>query len=410
MLIDKSSTILNNLSPKAATYLQKLCVEIPNRRVGSQGNQTATDFFAEVVESFGFEVEKPAFACMDWNSTGVSLSADRLDFQAFASPYSLGCHVHAPFAVVSTVEELEAAQVSDQILVLHGELARQQLMPKNFPFYNPDEHKQIIHLLETRKPLAIIAMTSRDPEMVGSMYPFPLIEDGDFNIPSIYMTDVEGQRLLEQAGAYLTLESQTERIPAKGCNVIARKGNSDRRVVLFAHIDAKIGTPGALDNASGVVVLLLLAELLTDYSGHMGIEMVALNGEDYYCSPGEQQYLTAHSGAFDQIVLGVNIDGVGYHRGDIAYSLYECPAVIAGLIDEVLPAHRGLIKGKPWYQGDHGLFTMNHTPALAFTSERVMELMTQIVHTAEDTPEILEPSKLANLAVGLHDLLVRLDR
>ena len=37
-----------------------------------------------------------------------------------------------------------------------------------------------------------------------------------------------------------------------------------RADVLCAHIDSKLNTPGALDNAAGVVTLLLLAELLAD--------------------------------------------------------------------------------------------------------------------------------------------------
>ncbi|MBK9392004.1 MAG: M28 family peptidase [Bacteroidetes bacterium] len=32
-------------------------------------------------------------------------------------------------------------------------------------------------------------------------------------------------------------------------------------MVVTAHIDAKKGTPGAIDNATGVIVLLLLSEL-----------------------------------------------------------------------------------------------------------------------------------------------------
>lgn len=401
----------HNLAERGQTYLQKLCLEIDSRRVGSEGNQAATDFFAETVASFGFQTEKPIFDCIDWHCEDVQLSAGDVHFQAFASPYSLGCTVKAPLMAVSTVEALEAADLSQKLVLLHGDIAQHQLMPKNFPFYNPDEHKRIISLLETKKPLSIIAATSRDMEMVGSMYPFPLFEDGDFDIPSVYMKDEVGRQLADYIGAEIRLESHAQRIPAIGCNVIARKGtNLKRRVVLFAHIDAKRGTPGASDNASGVVVLLMLAELLAAYSGDLGIEMVAMNGEDYFSSPGERQYLALNAGRFDGVVLGINIDGAGYYKGHIAYSLYDCPTRIADLVHQVFSAHAGIVEGESWYQGDHGLFLLNRIPALAFTSELAIELITEIVHTPKDTPAILDTRKLSNLAAALHDFLLRLNQ
>ncbi|MDY6866208.1 MAG: M28 family peptidase, partial [Halobacteriota archaeon] len=39
--------------------------------------------------------------------------------------------------------------------------------------------------------------------------------------------------------------------------------------------DAYEDTPGALDNASGTVVLLLIAEMLQNYKGPLGIELIA---------------------------------------------------------------------------------------------------------------------------------------
>jgi len=400
-----------DLSVKAKSYLHKLCVEIPSRRVGSEGNQAATDFFAGLVASFGFGTECPAFDCIDWSQHGVTPAADTASFEAFASPYSLGCRVRAPLAVASTAEELEAMAVSHAVLLLRGGLTKEQLMPKNFPFYNPDSHKRIIQLLETKGPRAIIAATSRDVEMVGgAVYPFPLFEDGDFDIPSVYMTEEEGNRLVTHAGQPMALEIRAERIPSQGWNVIARKGaHPERRVVLFAHIDARMGSPGASDNASGTIVLLLLAELLADYRGALGIEIVAVNGEDYFSNPGEQLYLSANAGRFDEIVLGINIDDVGYHRGKVAYSLYDCPVGVADTIRRTCSAHKLLVEGEPWYQGDHGLFIMNQRPALAITSELLAELMGGITHSPKDRPEIVDATKLAMLALALRDLLLRLD-
>jgi aminopeptidase YwaD len=400
----------SHLAEQADRYLGKLCLEIPNRPVGSPGNRRATDFFAGTVASFGFETETPAFDCIDWTQAGAHLMLDGAPFEAFISPYSLGCRVSAPLVAASTLEELEAIDASGKILLLCGDLAKEQLMPKNFPFYNPEQHQRIIRLLETKGPQAIVAATSRNPELAGGVYPFPLIEDGDFDIPSVYMTAEEGERLVRYVGKELALDVQAERIPARGCNVIARKGaDLQRRLVFCAHIDAKDGTPGAIDNAGGVVTLLLLAELLADYSGRLGLEIVAFNGEDYYLAPGQKQYLSHNADRLSEIVLAVNLDGPGYRQGQTAYSMYECPADLAATIQSTFSAHQDMVEGEPWYQSDHGVFILHHVPAMAITSERFLELFTDITHTPRDRPEIVDSSKLAAIAIALRDLALELN-
>ena len=184
-----------NLTAKANEYLQKLCVEIPRRCVGSEGNRRATDFFANIAAKNGFAVETPGFDCIHWTHAGARLASGEGLFKAVPSPYTLGCQIKAPLAVASSVTQLEAADLAGKIVLLRGEIAKEQLMPKNFTFYNPDEHKRIVAILESKQPRAIVAATSYNPETAGAVYPFPLIEDGDFDIPSVYMTEGEGNRL-----------------------------------------------------------------------------------------------------------------------------------------------------------------------------------------------------------------------
>lgn len=399
-----------NLSKKAQEYLHRLCVEIPHRAVGSDGNRAATLLFTSVMASFGYEVESTPFGCIDWAEKGARLVAGEETFVVHPSPYSLGCRIRAPLSVVSRVEELESASIEGNVLLLYGDITKEQLMPKNFPFYNPEEHQRIINILEFKKPGAIITATAMDLDMVGAIYPFPLLEDGDFEIPSVYTTDKEGNKLAEYADKLIRLESHAKRKPANGYQVVARKGiYSDRKVVLFAHIDTRLGTPGANDNASGVITLLLLAELMESYEGNLGIEIVAMNGEDYYAASGEKIWVAENEGLFNRILLGINLDDVGYHRGKIAYSLYGCPPQIETAINQAFSFSEDLIQGEPWYQGDHGLFLINQVPALAVTSDQMVEMMREITHTPKDTPDLVDPKKMLTLAKALKELLLTLD-
>ena len=399
----------NHLTETAAAYLQHLCRDIPSRRVGSAGNRAATDFFARTIGGFGFAVEGTPFDCIDWRDGGADLTVGGLSFAALPGPYSLGCDVSAPLVTAATVAELEAADATGKVLLLHGAIAKEQMMPKNFPFYNPDEHKQIVALLEAQQPGAIVSATGRNPELAGGLYPFPLFEDGDFDIPSVYMTEEEGQRLAGHAGEMAALHSRATRIPATGENIVARKGGgSGRRVVIFAHIDAKLGTPGAIDNATGVITLLLLAEMLRDYAGSLGVEIVALNGEDYYLAPGEKLWVAENEGRFDEIVLGINIDGAGYEGRKSAFSLYGCPPEIETPIREAFAAYPMLIEGEQWYQSDHSLFVIYGRPALALTSVDFGALSAQITHTPADKPEIVAVKRLVEIANGLRDVVLKI--
>ncbi|MDX1436930.1 MAG: M28 family peptidase [Anaerolineales bacterium] len=394
---------------RAETHIRKLCVEIEDRATGSPGNRSATDYFAQVLSGFGFKIDQPAFECIDWSHGGADLSAGAGSFEAHPGPYTLGCRVKGPLAVVSSAAELADADLAGWLLLLRGEIAAEQVMPKNFPFYNPDHHQELVRTLEAKSPLAVIAATGRNPELAGGMYPFPLFEDGDFDIPSVYMRDVDGAQLAAWAGRQVSLEIRAERRPSAGCNVVARKGASfPARIVLFAHIDSKPGTPGASDNASGITVLLLLAELLAEYNGALAVEISAINGEDYFSSPGEQLYLAQNVGSFADIILGINIDGVGYHKSAVGYTLYGCPDQLSALIERSFSRFENIVRGSPWYAGDHALFMMNQVPALALTSEPLGELITEITHTPKDTPDILRSAHLVETAEALHDLVLAL--
>ena len=393
-------------SEKAKEYLDALCGVKPNRRTGSPGNREATDFFSAMVKKWNYEVDTTPFPCLDYESGKASLICQDQAHEIHISPFSLGCDVTSELVTVSTITELEKCQCRDKILLMRGEICAEQLMPKNFVFYNPDHHKRIYALLEEKQPAAIVAATEKKPELVGALYPFPLIEDGDFSIPSVYCTDIVGKEMTVNTGKVFRLATEAKRIPSTACNVIARKNHdASRKIVVTAHIDAYWSTPGALDNASGTVVLLLLAEMLEDYDGKSAIEIVAFNGEDYYSAGGQMDYLSRYGDDLDRIALAVNLDDLGYKQGKTAYSLYECPDEIEQKAYDNFSRYFGMAKGEPWYQGDHMIFVQKGKPAIAMTSEKMPELMTSITHTSKDTPDMVDCEKLVEAASALRDFI-----
>ena len=400
----------DKLYQKCVSYLNTLCEEIADRSVGSEGNRRATSFFEKEFSSLGWQTESSELDVIDWEDGGATLQVMDQSFNVLVSPYSAGCSVEALLTGVSCLEELERKDITGKILLLYGDIAKEQLMPKNFVFYNPDEHQKIIALLEQMQPAAIISATRRNAALAGGVYPFPLIEDGDFDIPSVYMTEDEGIKLLSCIGKPAMLQSRSIRIPAKAYNVVSRKGNnSHKRIVITAHIDAKKGTPGAIDNATGVVILLLLAELLKDYDGNRLLEMVAFNGEDYYAVPGQMDYIRKNYGRFDDIVLNINIDGAGYIEGNSAFSFFDVPEGIRTYANEMLARFDGINEGIQWPQSDHSIFIQYGCPAIAVSSQWFIEHMDNqdITHTPKDNLDIVDSRKVVEIAEALNWFLMR---
>jgi aminopeptidase YwaD len=378
----------------------------PDRRTGSAGNRQATDFFARTVEPWGFDIDATPFECLDFLSGGGSLVCAGSTFDVRVSPYSLGCDVTARLITVTTVDELERCSCAGDILLMKDAICSEQLMPKNFVFYNPEHHRRIYQLLEEKQPAAIVTATKKNPDLVGAIYPFPLIEDGDFDIPSVYCTEVTGEAVASLTGEDFHLKSDARRIPSTACNVLARKNPcSERKVTVCAHIDAYGDTPGASDNASGTAVLLLLAEMLREYRGGIGIEILAINGEDNYSAGGEMDYLRRYGNDIDTIALAINIDDVGYYRGNTAYSFYNCPDELKEKVQVAFGNYKGVIDGEPWYQSDHMVFVQKGRPAIAITSDKISELMANYTHTPKDTPEIVDCRKIVEVAGALNSLV-----
>ena len=399
------------LIKRSNQYLKLLCQRIFDRSVGSAGNRQATDYVAGIFKEYGWQTESPEFDVMDWQQNGAELICNDTPFEVKPSPYSKGCNVEGRLVTAGTLQELEKTDATGAILLVHGEIVTEQLMPKNFVFYNPENHKHLVYLLENSGAQAIISATGRNASMAGGVYPFPFIEDGDFDIPNVFTTEEEGTRLLACAGQRVKLTSNAKRVPAKACNAIGKIGEStNKKIVITAHIDAKKGSPGAIDNGTGITVLLLLAELLKEYNGSYQVELVAFNGEDHYAVPGQMNYINSKKGDFSDIALNINIDGAAYREGPSAFSFYQLPEATKTKMQGIIKNTPNIVEGTPWVQGDHSIFVQFGCPAMAVSSEWFIDnIETQtITHTEKDNLSIVNAEKVVQIAESITELINQL--
>ncbi|MDP2402111.1 MAG: hypothetical protein Q8M66_09035, partial [Actinomycetota bacterium] len=143
------------LAERVAGHLG-LLTAFPDRHVGGPGNRAATALFAEEMASLGLRVSRSEMPCVEWlpGEASIEMGAERFDLHV--GPYSLPCDVTAPLVAVSDIGELEREEVRGSVVLLHGEIAAGQIMPRNFTFYNPESHKRIIRALDEFRPAAIV--------------------------------------------------------------------------------------------------------------------------------------------------------------------------------------------------------------------------------------------------------------
>lgn len=385
--------------------LASLCAVRPDRRPGSAGNDAAVDLVAALLSDLGWQVRTPEFPVVCWQGEPGRLALGDRTWPVTPSPYALGWLGRAAVHPACTEQHLEAEH-RGAILLLHGELAAAPLTPKGYPFYSSERDTRIVARLEQCGAAAVLASTGRAPETAGSVEPFALIEDGAFLVPTGNLLPDHGTQLLaalaeagggqpswQSPAADLLLPSQ--RWGATARNVVACRGPQQGRVTVVAHVDSKPGTPGAVDNAAGVVVLARVAELLAQAPADIGVELLAVNGEDHYAAPGEQHYLAGAE--LGDIRLAINADGLGYRGGPTAFSSY-------GPVDEhdLEPlAAEGLVPGPTWPQSDHMVFAMAGVPAIALTSADLTSVMEQVAHSAHDTPDLVDVELLEAAARGI---------
>lgn len=374
-----------------AEVITELCADASGRPTGSRANQQAVWYVHRKLQDLGYQAELHRFPCMDWQDLGSILEAGGHPIPAVTNPYSPAGSAAGRVMHASTISELRNLRSSNALIAVSGELTLEPLMPKNFPFYNPEHHKEIIYLLEALEPQAVIAVTAAEKVT-------PICEDGDLAFPSVTVHADHAAALVGEAPVWAELAVRTRTASSEGANCIAVKDRgSKQRIVICAHIDSHRQTPGALDNAAGTAVVLASAAMLREYRGPYSLEFVFFNGEDYYSNPGEQLYITLNSNRFSSIALAVNIDGAGFRSGRTACTSYQCSEQVSAGFSELILNDPAFIIGEPWYESDHSLFIQQGCPAVAVTSEKLEEV-TAVTHTPSDTTDQLDYSVLSQAA------------
>lgn len=392
---DEKPTV-HDLAGRIREHVARLCSP-GDRDPGTARNRAATGYVASVMRGLGLDVEELPFDVPEWQYGDASASVRDRRFDMHPGPFSAPADVEGDLVVITNAEELVGLDARARVVLLHGAIAQIQFTPRGYPFYQDAAHAAVLDALEATHALAVLAATGKNPSMTAGMSPFPLIEEPAFALPTAYMAAGEGADLALHAGESVRVRIDSGMRPSTGIQPVGTLGaRNGRRVVIGAHIDSKPGAPGALDNASGVAVLLAAAELLTGTILDLGVEFVPFNGEDHVLAPGELAYLPTRN--LPDVELMINIDGAGLPGSPSAYSHYNADGPLTELLARLALENPSVAIGEAWPASDHMIFAMQGIPAVAITSTDFATASGVYSHTPLDTPDVLDYALLAGTA------------
>jgi aminopeptidase YwaD len=380
------ATAPDPLTKSIVAHLHHLCARIGPRPGGSLANRAASEYIAGIFSDCGLSVERQEFPCTAWEATETTLDAGNLHLEALANTYSPPCDLALPAVSVGTLAELAATDLAGRIAILHGELTARPLAPKGW-FLRDDRDRRITELLEARAPAALLTVQARPGN------PERLIEDDEFHIPSATVPAQSGLHLRRAAPPFVRLRIASRRASGQTWNIIGRRpGTGAGRVVLCAHYDTKVATPGALDNGGGVATLLALAGHLRGVDPALGLECIAFGNEEYL-PEGTGVYLGAHEGELGDIIALLNFDGVGHALNIDTVAMMAHSAAFQSLVEAIARDYPGIAWTEPWPESNHAAFAWRGVPCLAFTSPATRHL----AHSPGDTLDWVNPARLGTL-------------
>ncbi|MDH3626455.1 MAG: M20/M25/M40 family metallo-hydrolase [Acidobacteriota bacterium] len=245
---------------------------------------------------------------------------------------------------------------------------------------------------------------------------------------------LEAERWIVERLRDAGLEPERDEIDVAGtivANVVAILPGTtrpDEVVLVGAHYDTVIGSPGADDNASGVALLLAMAARLVETPMERTVRIVFFVNEEDPFTGGMQMGSRVHADRSrergDDIVLMLNVDSVGYYKHDKGSQKY--PRILRALFPSrgnfvvfaTDKAHRRVLdRVVALYQeqcrfptigvatdsgqinrGDHASFLWRGYPALAISD--TSEFRNPNYHRSTDEPATLDLDAMARMGEG----------
>ncbi len=201
---------------------------------------------------------------------------------------------------------------------------------------------------------ALLLYNEATPELYS---PVISVEAGP--VPCVAIRRADAQRLADlRTAVRLTVEAQVALL--QGVNLLVSLGRGKPTLLLLAHYDTRPGSPGAIDNASGVAVLLHLLARCREWMGPR-ILVGFLDGEELDGAGSTHLWKALDKkGILEGITGVIYLDGLGSRalgvltdaesserKAPLAAAVADCLAR-AGLLRGVSPSERIAVPPRLW--------------------------------------------------------------
>ncbi|WP_069649277.1 M28 family metallopeptidase [Caloranaerobacter ferrireducens] len=203
-----------------------------------------------------------------------------------------------------------------------------------------------------------------------------------------------------------------EEIEANNIVGIVKGENSKNALIISAHFD-HVGTAadkvyyGAVDNCSGIAVLLNIAEKLTEYSKNNKLDydivICAFNGEESNLQ-GSRAFVNEILNGYNKI-YNINIDSIGSKNRDKLLITGDS-AVSSYLIDDIdkfftQNGYQCQIETEGAYVSDHISFSEKNIPSVNLSDSNIRN-----IHTQRDTSDKIDFEYLNNISDTLFNYII----
>ncbi len=289
-----------------------LCAMGNGRFPGTDGEKAAADYLVHKVREYAVSsVVREPVSYLGWRRGSASLILPgchkEIDCISLAHVGSHDITGQGIFLGAGTVGEFEAYadSIKDRVLVC---------TTRSPSYVGRDLHRRekilrAFHL--GAKAIVFISSTGGFLEETGST-----VRNRECPIPAVSVSQEAGfhlRQILQDESPLIRIVTENQFANATCHNIVGGLGDQEAGDIIIAgaHYDAHDIGQGAMDNASGTVILLEAARLLGKHARGLNrpLRFIFFAAEDIQCV-GSFGYMERHAQEADRIKFVVNIDGI----------------------------------------------------------------------------------------------------